>query len=349
MNALPFVIPIIILNWNGFEDTVECLESVFKQTYKNFEVWLVDNASANDELVQLKKRFGSDPRIHFIQNATNLGFAAGCNTIMKQLLERKQYSYIALLNNDTSLDPDWLKNLLESAGHHCAGMAGSKILNYYKRDTLDNVGHTFLNTGEILPIGSSQPAAHYNSRMETWGACAGACLYSVKMLEDVGLFDPYFKTGYEDAELGVRARVLGYKCVFEPSAVVYHKVSQSIKKIRDFAYILKLDNNIHYSYFKLMPPLVLFANLPFILMKILGVTLTALFFLRFQIAKVIVTSLLHLLVKDLGKILEARKEFMKKKHISSFRILKEQEFFLFYYLKYFNRFILKGEKTVFEK
>ena len=153
----------------------------------------------------------------------------------KKLLSSKGHQYIALLNNDTHLDPDWLKNLAESAQRNQADIIGSKIINYYKQDTLDNVGHTLLNTGEVMPIGAGEPAARYTTCRENWGVSAGACLYSTRMLENIGLFDPYFQTGYEDAELGVRAKILGYKCVFEPTAVVYHKVSQSVKKIRDFA------------------------------------------------------------------------------------------------------------------
>lgn len=182
------------------------------------------------------------------------------------------------------------------------------------------------------------------------GACAGAALYSTHMLKDIGLFDPYFDTGYEDAELGVRANVLGYDSYLAPDAIVYHKISRSVAKIRDFDYVLKTQLNIFYSYFKLMPWPVILLNLPFIIFKYGAVILLNLIFGRFFFFNVMRKAISSSLTTERKTINKARQEFYRShRPISSFRILSKMEFFLWFDIKRFYKHMIRGEKTQFEK
>ena len=233
-------IPIIILNWNGIEDTIACIDSVMQQTYASFEIYLVDNGSESEEVARLKSLYGNMDKIHLICNPTNLGFAQGNNEVMTSILKGNEVpKYIALLNNDTEVEPTWLEELIATANSQNASMVSSKLVNFFDRSVMDNAGHLMMNTGEIIPVGSNEPVENHCKIKENIGACGGAALYATDMLENIGLFDDFFKTGYEDAELGLRAHLLGYKTVYAPKAIVYHKVSQSIKKIFDYDFVLK--------------------------------------------------------------------------------------------------------------
>ena len=224
--------PIIILNWNGLSDTQECMTSLFHLDPKRYEVILVDNGSADNEREEISRLYGQSELITIILNAINKGFTRGNDDIVQEILKREKLpSFIALLNNDTVIHPDWIDCLIMFAEKHSADIVSSKMINYFDRRIIDNLGHFMLNTGEILPLGHREPKDKFDNTFENLGACGGAALYRVSMIQEIGFFDNYFDTGYEDAEFGLRAKVLGYKCMFCPEAIVFHKVSQSIKKL----------------------------------------------------------------------------------------------------------------------
>lgn len=343
-------IPIIIVNWNGIEDTEECLDSLWNQTYQDFEVYLVDNGSEEKEILQLQEKFGNNEKINLLLNNENLGFTKACNKMFPTLIKTGNYKYIALLNNDTVVERDWLKTLLQCAEEHNADMVSSRMVNYYQRDRLDNAGHFMLNTGEIMPLGYNMPVDTFSTVIKNSGACAGACLYSVKMIEKIGFFDEYFHTGYEDAEYGLRALLTGHKLLLEPKAVVYHKMSKSINKIRDLNYMVQLQRNIFYTYLKLLPLPVILFNVVFIIFRTVVVLCLFAIFLRLRYIKIYYKAFHHLIFNDLHFIRENRKAFFKRhKTISFQKIINSQQFFLWDNIKRFFRYFIKGERTIFEK
>ncbi len=344
-------IPIIILNWNGIEDTLECMASLQRQNYSNFNVWLVDNGSDERNVQLLKENFTGQPGVNLVFNPENLGFTRGNNAILKAILsEGESPEYIALLNNDTAADPAWLENLVTCAKETGAGMVTSKMVNYFRHNCMDNAGHKMLNTAEIIPLGHGEPVANYERRFENMGSCAGATLYSVEMLRHIGIFDEYFETGYEDAELGARAIVLGYKSVFEPNAIVYHKVSRSVGKVLNYEYLLKIQLNIFYSYFKLMPLPILLINLPSLLFKYGSVLLIDVVFLRISFLKIMLDAIYRTLFLERKRILASRREFFKNhRPVSSWAILKKMEFFLWFDIKRFVKYVLLRQPTMFER
>ena len=245
-------VAIVILNWNGLADTKECIHSVCQLTYTQRVIFLIDNASAHGEGARLQDEYGALSDFRVILYDENLGFTGAHNRIISDILE-EGFSFIALLNNDTIVDRYWLGELIATAQIHEADVVSSKLINYYDRSKLDNVGHQMLDTGEIVPLGYMEHPDTYSEVVENFGSCGGATLYRCSMIEEIGFFDPYFSTGYEDAEFGARAVLAGYKAVLAPRAVVYHKISKSVNKVRDDRYELMIRDAIWYSYFKLTP------------------------------------------------------------------------------------------------
>ena len=345
------MIPVIVLNWNGLEDTLECMEALLKQTYSNFHVFLVDNGSEKNDLKILQDNFNTNEKVSIIANAQNLGFTKGNNRVIEMILaDYPDVEYIALLNNDTKVEIEWLGNLVKSAKTNKADIVSSKMINYFHPKKMDNAGHKMLNTAEIIPLGHGEPIEKFNSVFENIGSCAGATIYSTKMLRHIGVFDEYFDTGYEDAEFGLRAAVLGYTCVFEPSAIVFHKVSQSINKIRNYEYILKIQLNIFYTYFKLMPLPVLLINLPSFLFKYISVFLIHIVFYRPSLLKTMADAFYKTFFKERKRIIESRRAFFTKhKTISSFQILRKQTFFLLFDFRRFIKYVAYRKPTEFER
>ena len=339
----------IVLNWNGVDDTMQCMDHLLASKGVEFRTILVDNASEGDDFRQLSARFGSHPLVDLRRNPENLGFARGVNQIFAELLalgpERPRY--VALLNNDAFPEPEWLAALVEAAESHGAGAVTSRMLRHDNPEKLDNAGHVFLNTGEVLPRGSAEPAARYDQPAEVQGSCGGACLLRLDMLEDIGLFDEFYSTGYEDAELGLRAWLAGYRQIYQPAAIVRHKVGASIDKIRDLDYAVTLQLNIHYAYFKLMPAAVIVWNLPWIVLKTLGLLIVPAVTGRWRLLKVQWLALKRT-AGQWPSIRGARSQ-QPKPRLTFRQIVGGQEFFLRRYWRYFYRFVLKREKTIFER
>lgn len=309
----PIKIPIIILNWNGLGDTIECMESLLQMDEYPSEIILVDNGSQKDVRDKLCELYKDHPKINLRLNDTNKGFTLGNYEVVKEIMERKDVPpYIVLLNNDTVVSPSWIKELVENAKLNNADILSSKMINYYDRRRIDNLGHFMLNTGEILPLAHGKHKDKFEETFENLGACGGAALYSSKMINEIGFFDLYFDTGYEDAEFGLRAKLLGYKCSFEPKAIVYHKVSRSINKIKDDAYLQHIQTNIFYTYIKLMPKNFLAKNAFFVLSKYFIWFLFGLATFQFKLLRLHSSTLYNYIMEDLKKALDARNMFYTK-------------------------------------
>jgi GT2 family glycosyltransferase len=340
-------IPVIILNWNGIDDTIECVDSVLKQNCQGFTIFLIDNGSENDEFKKLSAKYGNDSRIVILKNETNLGFTLGHNQLFEKL-KNTDTEYIALINNDAVADTNWLDKALKKAISEKADMVACKMLNYYDSNFIDNTGLYLLSSGEIIPLNNGNKSDTAANRIKPVAACGGACLYRLKMLNEIGFFDLYFSTGYEDAELGLRAFLAGKKIVYDPNSIVYHKMSQSVSKIIDQKRIQKIQEDINYTYFKLMPfgaiAINAIVNIPrFIIIMILHLITFRFKFLKCRIMAV------ERSIYDLKLIGIKRLEFRKLRKLNTWNILKAQQFSLFYDLKRFNNYILNGRKNQFEK
>lgn len=343
-------ISVFVINFNGFADTIEAVNSLLAQTIPT-QIFLLDNNSDNFEGENLKSYFAENNNIHVFLSAQNLGFAKGCNYLLQKSLTIQTPEFVLLLNNDAITEPNWVENLVISAQKNKADAVASKMIQFRNRKLLDNAGHFMLNTGEVIPVGHGEPIDFHNQTKEVVGACGGACLYRYKMIEQIGFFDEHFFVGYEDAEFGLRALICGYKQVYEPTAIVYHKMSESIKKIFDYKYTLRIQSDIFYSYFKLMPLGFLWVNLPFFVFKYFTVLVIDVLFFRVKFLKVLFNSFFKLIFTNRIKIIKARNKFQKFNSVklSWWKIQQQTVFFLWFDAKRFVKYVILRNPTQFEK
>ncbi len=214
---------VIVLNWNGKAHLEGCLASLSRQTFREFETIVVDNGSADGSVEWLEAQRGGDTRV--VALPENRGFAGGNNAG----IARARGAYVVLLNNDTEADPGWLRALAEATRRHPeAGMFTPKILNFYRRDEIDNTGHVIYRDG--LARGRhrlEKDDGRFDEEGEALHPSGCAGVYLKRMLDEIGLLDETFFAYGEDVDLGLRARRAGWKCYYVPDAVVYHKYSAS--------------------------------------------------------------------------------------------------------------------------
>ena len=336
----------VIVNWNNASDTLRCLHLIFKGLADDHSVLLIDNGSVDTGYMDELRQYGT--RLQLIQNTENLGFTPACNQGFDFAIA-KGYKFVSFINNDAFLDDSFHSQLKEFIHLAKGGIIACKIVRDSDHSILDNLGHIMLNTGEIVPLAHNRNEKEYTQSFQTMGSCAAATVYSVNMIKDIGYYDTYFTTGYEDAEFGVRAILCGYRSLFVPDLKVSHKISVSVKQVDDLEYRIKQQVNIYYSYFKLMPAMVIIVNLPFIILKYLLVILVEFLTLRWKYIYIHFRSVLSLL-KERKTILKARKEFMNnRKLISSFRFLVKQKFFLLFDIRRMFDYLFRSKENVFDR
>jgi len=220
---LPRSISVIVVNWNGKEYLGECLDSLRRQTFRDFEVILVDNGSEDGSIESVQFLFPQLGRI--LRHPRNLGFAGGNNSGIRMAQGR----YIALLNNDAQADPHWLEALVQTAEEDSqVGMWASKIYLQGLPKVIDNVGHLIYPDGLNRGRGRlEKDYGQYDQQEEILFPSGCAALYRREMLEEIGLFDEEFFAYGDDTDIGLRGRLARWKCMYVPTAVVYHRYSQS--------------------------------------------------------------------------------------------------------------------------
>lgn len=342
------ILPIIILNWNNFSDTEECVDSILNTGLKNYKIFLLDNGSEDSDVISIKEKYGNEKSIELVFFSKNLGFTKAHNQILLRIIE-EGYKYVFMLNNDAVIKKESLEIILEYVNEGKIDMLSCKMVDYYSPSLMDNAGHRILSSGEIIPIGHKENVEKYNQPLFNIGSCAGAALYSVKMLEDIGLFDEYFETGYEDAELGFRAINSGYKSIYDPEIIVFHKMGRSIRKVFDYRYTLKTQSNIYYSYFKLAHwQLIVLGFLPW-LIRFFMISLVHFIFWRPKYLKIQYHAFYEVFFKSPVYLMKARKKAKVYRRIKWWQSLLEHEFFLRRDIKNFYTFMIKGEKSFYEK
>lgn len=210
-------VSVIVANWNRRELLRACLKSLDTQTASEFEVIVVDNGSVDGSAEMVEQEFA---RARLIRNSENRGFCAANN----QGIAAAQGEFIALLNNDAEASPTWLQALLEALeGRPDYGMAASKILVWEDPSRIDKAGHLIYPDGQNRGRGSGEPdRGQYDGIAETLWPDGCAAMYRTRMLAEIGGFDEDLFAYADDAELGLRARIAGWRCAYAPDAVVRH-------------------------------------------------------------------------------------------------------------------------------
>lgn len=232
MRTFP-LISIIISNHNGWRLGLlrSCLESVFKINYPRFEVILVDNASSDESIARARDGFKDRDNFKIIANRVNM-YSQGLN----MGIEVARGKYLAFFNNDLAVEPNYLKEILGVLEKdESIGLAQGKLLSYNNRTRIDSVGETMDIYGTPKTIGAGEiDKGQYNRIKEILSVSGSASIMRQGILEEIGSFDPQYGIGYEDMDLALRCRLRGYKIVFIPGAIIYHKrgATDSTQEVR---------------------------------------------------------------------------------------------------------------------
>ena len=214
---------VIILNWNNYEDTKRCLESLNAATYPNLRTLVVDNGSADGSGKRLQADF---PDLHFIFNDKNLGFSRGCNVGIRAALADEQCAYVLLLNNDAVVAPSFLEGAIEVAEADAhAGLLGGKILFSPESKKIWYAGGDVLRwRGQVTVRGFREMDAGQYDEVAEVGFITGALmLIKRSVLESVGLLPEEYYFGVEEADYSLAVKQAGYRLLYVPDLLAYHR------------------------------------------------------------------------------------------------------------------------------
>lgn len=269
-------VAIIILNWNGWEDTIECLESLNNIEYPDYDVIVVDNDSKNDSIKKMKEYcqgnikvesdfvsyspenkpikvieytreesenvltdqelmgLPSDKRFTLIKSETNSGFPEGCNIGMRYALNQG-FEYILLLNNDTVVDREFLKELVDVAvTDGQIGILGSKIYYYNYPNILQAAGGRIRWNLGIISTYDGEDKGQYDEISERDYVYGTSLLLKKEVIDKISFMDPTFFFGVEEYDYCNKAIKAGFKVVYVPKSKVWHKVGASSKNLSDY-------------------------------------------------------------------------------------------------------------------
>ncbi len=217
---------VIIPNWNGKNLLAECLVSLDEQVFTNFEIIVVDNGSIDGSIEYIEQNF---PNVKLVKLNKNFGFAKAINGGVKKALGE----YVVLLNNDTKVDKLWLKELVKMADDHPeVASVGSKILNFFNPKIIDGVGILINEVGQAKSLGwQEEDLGQYEKVQYVFGVTGGAGLFKKDIFIKVGMFDEHYFMYSEEVDWAFRAQFLGYKSIYCPKAIVFHKHKSTAKKL----------------------------------------------------------------------------------------------------------------------
>ncbi len=210
-------ISIVIVSYNHKDYLGPCLDSLLSQTYSNYEIIVVDNNSSDGSADYVQTTY---PLIKVIKSKQNLGFAGGNNLGVQQA----SGEYLAFINPDTTVDPQWLEALLKPFKHMPQiGMTTAKILLMKYPSHINTCGNDVHYTGIGFLRGSNRPSSEFNSQEEVVAISGAAFLMPKLLYQAIEGFDENFAPAYvEDTDLSWRVILMGRKCLFVPDAIVYH-------------------------------------------------------------------------------------------------------------------------------
>lgn len=247
-------VTIVIPNYNGKHFMKPCLDALERQTYREFEVLIVDNASLDGSLEYLKEAY---PQYKVISQDKNYGFSHAVNTGIRL----SETPYVILLNNDTEAEPRFVESLLKCIEKDRRIFSvGSKMLQLHHPELIDSAGDLYMILGWGVRRGLDRSKELFVQETEIFSACAGAAIYRRNVFEQIGYFDELHFAYMEDLDICYRAKIHGYRNVYCPWAEVMHVGSgTSGSKYNPFKVRLSSRNNLYLIY-KNMPFLQLVLN-----------------------------------------------------------------------------------------
>ena len=243
------LITVVIVSWNSGIILNKCLESLNSQTYKKFEVIIVDNGSSDGSVDGLEQK-QENLFIRVERLWLNHGFAAANN--MGARLARGHW--LALLNADAFPEPDWLENLIQAVEEYPEFASfSSRQIQANKPELLDGTGDSYHVSGVAWRRNIDDPTNQFGLNLEEiFSPCAAAALYRRDAFLEVGGFDEDYFSYFEDVDLGFRLRLYGYRALYVPDAIVHHVGSASLGMNSDFS-LYHSHRNLVWTFFKNMP------------------------------------------------------------------------------------------------
>jgi GT2 family glycosyltransferase len=252
----------VIVGWNNKSLLGECFDSIQSQTYRNCNIVYVDNGSGDDSVSYVKSHFS---KATIIDAGENLGFAIGNNRGIAKALENKNCQYIALLNSDARVDPDWVEKLVTFAQEHPKGAAfQSPTFDYYDHAILDSRGLLMDHQGRAIQLGYREARPRLKTK-RVFGVNAAAALFSRAFLEaqpfGEDYFDPDMWMYLEDVDIAARSVLMGWENWFVNQSRAYHMGSASSSGNPAFSIFMSYRNNA-YVIVKNFPLGIIFKLLP---------------------------------------------------------------------------------------
>jgi GT2 family glycosyltransferase len=306
---VPPRVTVVVPNWNGETFLDLCLSSLRRQSFRDFETVVVDNGSSDGSVKLVERDF---PEVRVVRLPENRGFSAAVNAGIRA----SEAQYVALLNNDTEVDPRWLEALVRAADNHPeAGLFASKLVDFKDRRILDGAGDALRRSGLPYRLGHGEiDRGQFEKEAFVFGACAAGALYRHTLFEDIGLFDEDFFAYCEDGDVSFRAQLAGYRCLYVPDSVVYHIGSASTGGKRSTTNTrLGTQNGINLLV-KNLPTSLLLRSLPFLLVGQLSRLATVLLY-RGGLLRAYVSGLIGAW-RLLPSMLEKRKAIQSRRQAS---------------------------------
>lgn len=278
-------VTVIIPNYQGADYLEACLDSLYQGSLAP-EIIVVDNGST-DGSAELAAKLAArkKPAFRLVRFAKNRGFCAAVN----EGIRLAETEYVMLLNNDTEVDEDCVRNLYRAIRRRKhAFSVSAKMLSMHQPEVIDDAGDLYCSLGWAFALGKGKPRRSYNKAARVFAACGGAAIYRRKVFETIGGFDENHFAYLEDIDIGYRARISGYENYYAPDALVYHAGSAvSGSRYNEFKVRLASRNSIYLIY-KNMPSLQILLNLPHLAV---GIGIKTLFFARKGMGRVYVEGI----------------------------------------------------------
>jgi hypothetical protein len=239
-------VSIIIPSRNNLKWLLRCIPTLLSQDFEEYEVIVVDNGSTDGSLSEIKILF---PNVKLIE----MGYDAFLCASVNAGISYATGDYIALVNNDTEFPVSWLSNAIQTFKHDCSvGAVASKILSLRNPKLIDSAGNYLLKNGLAGNRGWQQPDdGKYDKEIEVFSPSSAGAVYRKSVLKEIGGFDDHLVAYYEDIDAAFRIRLLGYRCVYNPKAVMYHYGSGT--KESSFKRLRLVERNMVINLIKNMP------------------------------------------------------------------------------------------------
>ncbi|MEE3419716.1 MAG: glycosyltransferase family 2 protein [Lachnospiraceae bacterium] len=265
---------VVIPNFNGKEYMADCLMALRMQTLPPDEIIVVDNGSTDGSADLVA---GDFPEVRLVRLEENTGFCGGVNTGIR-MADEDGMDYVILLNSDTRADPRFVEELVRAMDvNQQTFSCQAKMISMRDPGKMDDGGDLYCSFGWAFARGKGRSSHLFRKPAEIFSACAGAAIYRMSILREIGLFDENHFAYLEDTDIGWRARIHGYENLYIPSSRVLHVGSAASGSVYNLFKVKNTSRNSIYLISKNMPPFQIFLNFPFLFF---GFAVKAVFFTR---------------------------------------------------------------------